>query len=419
MANIRQYIGARYVFKIYENSQDPSSAEWEANVTYEPLTIVTYLNSTYTSKKDVPGSVGNPAANPQYWIVTGAYNGQIAALQQQIDTINNTSLPNINLAIQALSNAIDTINNTTIPDLQNQINTRNNLWHNKNIVVYGDSLSTVTHQFWQYMVELDPTINVTNRAVAGSRIDDGVTLLQNASDLAYFDIIVLQYGTNSWQGTSLKNMITQYKTAINTISTRAPLAQLVCIAPYYSYRSDYGTSTINTLGFGIYDYSRAICHVCSMYGGISFNLYDLCGVNQYNYTSYLENSSGVYVHENEILGRKIANILLHDYIHTGELTSYYQLDLTNSGTLHFRKNNGYTLITQVGFCSVSDMEALSIPELAGGYGTQSLVRGHQSGNIALCVLTAAGTFAFSGLDASDTTIEGLNMMVFNSSMQPT
>jgi len=109
MANIRQYIGARYVFKIYENSQDHSSAEWEANVTYEPLTIVTYLNSTYASKKDVPGSVGNPAANPQYWIVTGAYNGQIATLQQQIDTINNVTIPAINSDIQDLNDLINSL----------------------------------------------------------------------------------------------------------------------------------------------------------------------------------------------------------------------------------------------------------------------------------------------------------------------
>lgn len=117
MANIRQYIGARYVFKIYENSQDPSSAEWEPGVTYEPLTIVTYLNSTYASKKDVPGSVGNPAANPQYWIVTGAYNGQIAALQQQITTINSnignisdldTSATNLVAAINEVLSAITT-----------------------------------------------------------------------------------------------------------------------------------------------------------------------------------------------------------------------------------------------------------------------------------------------------------------------
>lgn len=88
--SVRQYIGARYVTKIYENSLDPSSAEWESGVTYEPLTLVTYLNSSYLSKKDVPGSVGDPAANPDYWVVTGAYNGQIATLQAQIDAINAT-----------------------------------------------------------------------------------------------------------------------------------------------------------------------------------------------------------------------------------------------------------------------------------------------------------------------------------------
>lgn len=81
---VRQYIGARYVTKIYENSLDPSSAEWEADVTYEPLTLVTFNNSSYLSKKDVPGSVGNPAANPFFWVVTGAYNGQIMQLQNDI-----------------------------------------------------------------------------------------------------------------------------------------------------------------------------------------------------------------------------------------------------------------------------------------------------------------------------------------------
>ena len=86
--SVRQYIGARYVTKVYENSLDPSSAEWESGVTYEPLTLVTYLNSSYLSKKEVPGSVGNPAANPTYWVVTGAYNGQIAQIQSDISDIN-------------------------------------------------------------------------------------------------------------------------------------------------------------------------------------------------------------------------------------------------------------------------------------------------------------------------------------------
>ena len=86
----RQYIGARYVTKIYENSLDPSSAEWEASVNYEPLTLVTYNNGSYLSKKEVPGSVGDPASNPSYWVQTGFYNGQIAALDAKISNLNGS-----------------------------------------------------------------------------------------------------------------------------------------------------------------------------------------------------------------------------------------------------------------------------------------------------------------------------------------
>ena len=85
----RQYIGARYVIKIYENSQVAGSAEWEADTSYEPLTMVTYQNSSYLSKKAVPATVGNPAVNGDYWVVTGAYNGQIAQLQADIDTLQS------------------------------------------------------------------------------------------------------------------------------------------------------------------------------------------------------------------------------------------------------------------------------------------------------------------------------------------
>ena len=88
--SVRQYIGARYITKIYENTLDPSSAEWQASVNYEPLTMVTYNNGSYLSKKQVPASVGDPASNPTYWAQTGFYNGQISGLQAQIDEINNT-----------------------------------------------------------------------------------------------------------------------------------------------------------------------------------------------------------------------------------------------------------------------------------------------------------------------------------------
>lgn len=106
----RQYIGARYVIKVYENSQNPNSAEWEANTAYEPLTMVTYHNDSYLSKKEVPSTVGNPANNPSYWVITGAYNGQIAAL--------NTKVENLEEIIPTVENyAVDNkaINSSVVP----------------------------------------------------------------------------------------------------------------------------------------------------------------------------------------------------------------------------------------------------------------------------------------------------------------
>ena len=83
---MRQYIGARYVPKIYQNSQNPNSAEWE-NVAYEPFTIVTFQNNSYISRKDVPVNSGNPTVATAYWAVTGFYNGQIAALDNRLQIL--------------------------------------------------------------------------------------------------------------------------------------------------------------------------------------------------------------------------------------------------------------------------------------------------------------------------------------------
>lgn len=80
MAN-RQYIGARYVPKFYEGSNGDN---WESGVTYDPLTIVQYLNESFTSKIPVPNTVGDPAHNPKYWAHTGAYNAQVEQYRQQV-----------------------------------------------------------------------------------------------------------------------------------------------------------------------------------------------------------------------------------------------------------------------------------------------------------------------------------------------
>lgn len=82
-----QYVGARYVPMLFNNG---GSNNWIANYAYDALTIVTYNNTSYTSTKPVPASVGSPAVNPEYWVMTGNYNGFISDLQQSIDSILST-----------------------------------------------------------------------------------------------------------------------------------------------------------------------------------------------------------------------------------------------------------------------------------------------------------------------------------------
>ena len=75
----RQYIGARYVPIFYTNPNTMDSS-WLSGVAYEPLTIVTWAYNSFTSKKFVPAGIGNPSANPEYWVNTGNYNAQIGEI---------------------------------------------------------------------------------------------------------------------------------------------------------------------------------------------------------------------------------------------------------------------------------------------------------------------------------------------------
>lgn len=84
----RQYIGARYVPKFFENPNTTDSA-WLAGVAYEALTIVTYAGNSYTSKKPVPAGIGAPNENPDYWVSTGIYNVQVETLRQQILAVDD------------------------------------------------------------------------------------------------------------------------------------------------------------------------------------------------------------------------------------------------------------------------------------------------------------------------------------------
>ena len=120
-----QYIGARYVIKIYENKSNPNTAEWDSNTFYEPLTMVTHEYNSYLSKKAVPATVGNPAANPEYWAQTGYYSGQIMELQSHVSAIESALNTEISVRESSIRN-LSTELNDEIRDVISSVTAVNN-----------------------------------------------------------------------------------------------------------------------------------------------------------------------------------------------------------------------------------------------------------------------------------------------------
>ena len=123
----RQYIGARYVPKFYENSDHTN--EWRSGVAYEALTIVTYNGNSYTSKIPVPASIGNPSSNPSYWASTGIYSQQVESLRQQVADLEET-VDSMETEVDANTQSIaNIINDTGLTE----------------IALFGDSWADYTH----------------------------------------------------------------------------------------------------------------------------------------------------------------------------------------------------------------------------------------------------------------------------------
>lgn len=111
MSNVLQYVGARYVPILFTNAQGTS--EWQPNTSYEPLTIVTYNNGSYTSKQQVPNSIGNPTDNPSYWVQTGQFNAQLSAIQKQMNALESqleTDISSLTTSLDSKVQAVSGLN---------------------------------------------------------------------------------------------------------------------------------------------------------------------------------------------------------------------------------------------------------------------------------------------------------------------
>lgn len=97
--SVREYIGARYVPLFV--------GEWDNTREYEPLCIVTYQGSSYTSRQFVP--VGIAITNDSFWAETGNYSAQIEAYRQEVLTYDGR----INTAQNTADNALSAVEKLT------------------------------------------------------------------------------------------------------------------------------------------------------------------------------------------------------------------------------------------------------------------------------------------------------------------
>ena len=232
---VKQYVGARYVPKF------ANPVEWAADTSYEALTIVTFNNASYTSKIQVPPTVGNPANNPQYWALTGNYNAQVEQYRQETETVSNnltTEITNRKNADTTLQGQITTVSNNLTTEITNRKDADTTL---------QDQITTVRNNL---------TTEITNRKNADTAITEGQNNFQSALTSNYSnlkqEVNNLTLSAGNPEATSAE--ITAARGAYSTLSERLnnsvsvfPSTEFITAGNYKTYLTDANAAIPNNI----------------------------------------------------------------------------------------------------------------------------------------------------------------------------
>lgn len=214
----RQYIGARYVPKFFDNN---GSNEWVEGIPYEPLTIVTYMRNSYTSRIPVPPNIGNPTSDTgkKYWVLTGAFNQQLEEYYHEFNNFKdnvNHKFTDVDSALEGFNGEIVEIKNNyvTESDIDSAVETAISnlniesvkdlsLFKNKKICIIGDSLSdnaTNPPNWTTHFTNAVKTVGATVRNIAqdGSSFASWVNKVNEIPN--GYDIYIVFLGVNDFQG---------------------------------------------------------------------------------------------------------------------------------------------------------------------------------------------------------------------------
>lgn len=216
---------------------------------------------------------------------------------------------NLDLTAEVTAILQDMKNSGELEAIINSAVIKTNFWGGKKVVVYGDSLSLVNGSYWD-TVALNTGAEITNRAISGTTLsgghgaNGGVEIINAASDLDDFNVVVLAYGTNDWQGsvdlysTAFSSVLGAMIFIIENITQKAPKADIVFVALPFAYRGDFSYGTLNSLGKSAYDYAEFIQRTAVLYGAKCINLSKIANIRNDNKTTMLEKeaTADVYVH---------------------------------------------------------------------------------------------------------------------------
>lgn len=287
------YIGERYI-PIFDG-------DWNDRKTYEPLTIVNFNNGSYISKRYVPAGILPTDTN--YWAPNGTMNGYIAHLQNEIDAINNVTIPAINSDIGEINSDIDDLETFDAAGMYAA-------FKNKKILIIGDSLSDETVQAPNWVARLrakcaDIGTQIDNLSVAGlgwtsPNPNSGGLIDQLNSVTDIYDYVILFAGVNDYNSqidlgsatsTNRTTFVGALYTLHNVLHTKCPSAVVYyCTSPHV----DLWTQAQKPVAHNRYR-SRAYV-ACQRFGWLMIDTTILPGYNLIDWPS--EYSDGIHVKPN-------------------------------------------------------------------------------------------------------------------------
>ena len=292
--SVRQYIGARYVPIFFDNN---GSTEWVANHIYEPLTIVTYLGNSYTSKKLVTADIGNPASNSEYWASTGIYNSQVEQYREEVQGVIE-DVDDLSDDVTSLTTRMGTAESnissqgTRLTTAENEIDyalSRNN---NKKVILLADSYGMRNNVTWTSIIsqrmDVAYEVSVSSRGftTADNTFEDGLDAciqnVPNATKPLITDIIVGGGWNDARELAEGRATTTSINNAINSFLAKAKtnfpnaVVHIAYLAWTTKDATQYVGSTYQKQAMKCYNLPRANSHPiinanCPLYDSNNFD----------------------------------------------------------------------------------------------------------------------------------------------------